>query len=192
MEVRPARPEDLESYTALGREAQSWLRSRGLGQYVPAAHDEYAVTIRARLAAGILYAVADDGATVGYFSLDASPSPWWPVDGARALYLAGMVVDQRARGRGVGSFIIQWCLAQAARRGCQFVRLDCHADNGWLRGYYERHGFVLQGLVPQHPGYEGCLYQFALAASQLRHHHGVGIELDGPRAQVSVHADDAV
>ena len=59
------------------------------------------------------------------------------------MYLAGMVVAPSARGRGVGGFIIEWCLFEARRRGCQWVRLDCHAGNPWLCAYYEAQGFVL-------------------------------------------------
>jgi ribosomal protein S18 acetylase RimI-like enzyme len=75
-----------------------------------------------------------------------------------------MAVSPQARGRGIGGHIIRWCAAEARRRGCRFVRLDCHAGNPWLCRYYEAHGFVLRGRVEQHPGYDGCLYQLATAA----------------------------
>ena len=57
MEFRRAVIEDVDTYVDLGRAAQAWLRSRGLEQYVPAAHDEYADAILARVEAGTLYAV---------------------------------------------------------------------------------------------------------------------------------------
>jgi GNAT superfamily N-acetyltransferase len=75
-----------------------------------------------------------------------------------------MVVGQQARGQGVGGNIIRWSAAEARRRGCTLVRLDCHAGNPWLCRYYEAHGFVLRGRIEQHPGYEGCLYQLATVA----------------------------
>jgi GNAT superfamily N-acetyltransferase len=180
MEVRPAGSEDVATYAALGRAAQAWLRARGLGQYVPAAHDEYAAAIRSRVESGTLYVVRDGGEVLGFFSLDASPSPWWPADGAPALYLAGMVVAGSARGRGVGSRIIEWCAAEAARRGRQYVRLDCHAGNPWLCRYYEAHGFELRGRVEQHPGYDGCLYQRGVAPPASAPATGVGHERAGP------------
>jgi GNAT superfamily N-acetyltransferase len=163
MEVRLARPKDIATYAELGRVAQAWLQARGLGQYVPAAHDEYAAAIRARVAAGTLYAVEDRGAAVAFFSLDPTPSPWWPPDGEPALYLAGMVVAEEARGRNIGGFIIRWCTGEASRRGYRCVRLDCHAGNPWLCRYYEGHGFALRGRVEQHPGYDGCLYQLGVS-----------------------------
>jgi GNAT superfamily N-acetyltransferase len=163
LEIRLARLEDVGTYAKLGREAQAWIHSQGLEQYVPAAHDEYADAILARAEAGTLYAVSDGGADVAFFGLDPAPSPWWPTDDESSLYLAGMVVSRRARGRGVGGHIIRWCAAEARRRGCRVVRLDCHAGNPWLCRYYEAHGFVLRGRIEQHPGYFGCLYQLTIA-----------------------------
>jgi GNAT superfamily N-acetyltransferase len=159
VEVCTAGVEEVATYAAFGRAAQAWLRSRGLGQYVPAAHQEYADAIRARAEAGTLYAVRAGGTSVGFFSLESVPSPWWPADGEAALYLAGMIVSPAARGLGVGDHVIQWCVTEAGRRGCRFVRLDCHAGNPWLCGYYEAREFLLQGQIEQHPGYVGCLYQ---------------------------------
>src|SRR5262245_13210931 len=129
MEVRLARRVDLDTYTALARVAQVWLESRGLGQYVPAAHDEYNAEIYSRIESGTLYAVWIDNAAVAFFSADSSSSKWWPEQGVSALYLGGMVVAMGARGRRVGEHVVEWCVAQARRLGCQFVRLECHADN---------------------------------------------------------------
>lgn len=164
-EILPAGLDDVASYSTLARAAQAWLRSRGLTQYVPAAHDEYDAAIRSRAESGTLFAVRDSGDAIGFFSLEVSPSLWWPADGCPALYLAGMVVARSARGRGIGSFIIEWCAAEAARLGRKCVRLDCHAGNAWLCRYYEAHGFQLRGQVEQHPGYYGCLYQREVASA---------------------------
>jgi GNAT superfamily N-acetyltransferase len=163
MQVRLARLDDLGTYVLLARDAQAWLESRGLRQYVPAAHDEHADTIRLRIESGTLYAVCTDGTAMAFFNLDPSASPWWPEDGSSALYLAGMVVAMGARRRGIGDFVIQWCVDQAERLGRQLVRLDCHADNQRLCSYYESHGFTCQGRVEQYPGYYGCLYQRAVS-----------------------------
>jgi hypothetical protein len=84
MEVQRAAVEDVSTYTAMARVAQAWLRARGLGQYVPAAHDEYASAIRLRAESGTLYAARDGDTSVGFFSLDPAPSPWWPADDERA------------------------------------------------------------------------------------------------------------
>ena len=163
MEVRPACSEDIDTYTAFARLAQEWLRSRGFGQYIPAAHDEYAACVRQWIVAGTLHAVTEAGAAIGFFNLDCSPSKWWPADDRPAMYLAGMVLAESSRGRKIGHEIIRWCVTEAQRRGWRFLRLDCHADNPWLRTYYERQGFILRRLVDQHPGYRGCIYELPVA-----------------------------
>jgi GNAT superfamily N-acetyltransferase len=175
MEVQPAQARDIPIYTALARAAQAWLRSRGLAQFVPAAHDGYAEALRVRVEAGSLHLVRDGAVTLGFFDVDRSPSTWWPADNESALYLAGMVVGEVARGRGVGDFILEWSVAEAVRLGCCYVRLDCHADNTWLCRYYEARKFECQGRVEQHPGYYGCLYQRRVVGpptGRERHYHG--------------------
>jgi GNAT superfamily N-acetyltransferase len=162
MQVVPASFEDIPTYVAFARTAQEWLQARGLRQYVPAAHDEYAACVRSKVEARTLFVVRDRGESIAFFSLEPSPSPWWPPDETAALYLAGMVAAPAARGRGIGSYIVNWCAAQAAHAGRSYVRLDCHADNPRLRRYYEHHGFKLQGILEQHPGYNGCLYELRL------------------------------
>jgi GNAT superfamily N-acetyltransferase len=122
-----------------------------------AAHDEYATAIRSQVKSLTLFAVQDADRVIAFFSLEASPSSWWPTDKIPALYLAGMVVDRSARRRGIGSFILGWSVKEAARLGFPCVRLDCHADNLWLRRYYEDRGFTLRGQVEQHAGYYGCM-----------------------------------
>jgi GNAT superfamily N-acetyltransferase len=159
MRIRLANSKDVATYTALAHAAQAWLRSRGLNQYVPAAHDEYTAAIRSRVESGTLFAVQHADQAIAFFSLEASPSQWWPADKISAVYLAGIVVARSARGRGIGGVIVEWSLREAARLGFQCVRLDCHADNLWLRRYYEDHGFTLRDQVEQHPGYYGCMYQ---------------------------------
>lgn len=161
IEIRRATAVELDTYVAFARAAQQSLRQRGLGQYVPAAHAEYAGAIRARIASETLFTAHEGGVPLAFFILDATPSPWWPADGASATYLSGMVVGEHARGRGVGRRIIEWCVEETRRRRRRCVRLDCHADNRWLCRYYERQGFVARGLIEQHPGYHGCLYELA-------------------------------
>jgi GNAT superfamily N-acetyltransferase len=161
--VRKAKLADIAAYVSFAQSAQAGLRARGFGQYVPAAHEQYAPSIQSQVEAGTLYAVGCRQSPLAFFTLDASPSQWWPVDAAPALYLAGMVVSGRARGQSVGSRIVMWSVEEARKQRRDYLRLDCHVENTWLRAYYEAHGFSLQRIVEQHPGYFGCLYELAVA-----------------------------
>ena len=185
--VRRAVPDELPAYLAFSRAAQQRLRQRGLAQYLPAAHDEFAGDMRQRVACGSLLSAWSGGQLVGFFNWDTVRPAMWPatpsvtpsatpsvtppvtppVTGGNAseqpfaYYLAGMVVAPSARGRQVGPRILRWCLEDARRRHAAVVRLDCHAENAWLRGFYEVHGFRTRGVVETYPGYRVCLFEQA-------------------------------
>jgi RimJ/RimL family protein N-acetyltransferase len=159
MRIEPARTDDIADYVAIAAAAESMLRARGLAQWVPAAHAAYRNTIVAQQADGSLFAVYDGSAPIAFCVVTLAKSPWWPPDDVAALYLSGIVVSRSARGRAVGHTIVAWAIARAESLGLGAVRLDCHSGSTWLRRYYEDLGFVLRGLVEQHPGYDGCLYE---------------------------------
>lgn len=183
--VRVAHLEDLELYLAYSRAAQQRIRERGLAQYVPAAHEPYREAMRRRIEQGTLFAADGQSELAGehapmtandspaaFFNLERSRSSWWNEDGVPAAYLAGMVVAPTWSGRGVGRWVVAWCLTTAADWDCAALRLDCHAGNAWLRGYYESLGFQLRGYVAMQPGYDGCLYERVIvprATSKLDH-----------------------
>jgi GNAT superfamily N-acetyltransferase len=160
MRIEPAQADEMVDYVAFAEAAQSMLRARGLAQWVPAAHSEYRSTIEAQQAGGSLFGVYDGSTPVAFFVATTARSSWWPPDDVAALYLSGIVVGRAARGRGVGRAIVAWAIARAEALDVSAVRLDCHRGSHWLCRYYEGLGFVLRGYVEQHPGYEGCLYEF--------------------------------
>lgn len=47
---------------------------------------------------------------------------------------------------GLGSRILSWVADRARAEGCEFVRLDCVADNAALVRYYLTQGFVPRGM----------------------------------------------
>jgi len=63
------------------------------------------------------------------------------VDNARFL-MDGLCVDQAARGRGVGTALLEAIAIEARRRGYGAVRLDVIDTNPRARALYERQGFV--------------------------------------------------
>jgi len=46
------------------------------------------------------------------------------------------------RGTGLGSAMIRWCIAEAARRGCGMIQLTSNASRTEARRFYERLGFT--------------------------------------------------
>ena len=155
--VARATAQDHATYVRFGEAAQALLERLGFTQYVPAAHAEYTESIAARIEAGNLYAVRSQGEPLAFFAYEQR-SEWWPSDeGAR--YVAGIVVGPAGRHRGVGPFIVAWAGEQTRAAGARVLRLDCHAENHWLRRYYEALGFQLREVIDQIEGYRGCLYE---------------------------------
>ena len=56
-------------------------------------------------------------------------------------YLAGVAVDEKFRGQGVGSLILNKGIDMARQKGCKRVVLDVALDNPGAKRLYERTGF---------------------------------------------------
>ncbi|WP_245924940.1 GNAT family N-acetyltransferase [Aliiruegeria haliotis] len=63
----------------------------------------------------------------------------------------GIFVASDARGRGVGTTLIEAIMQEAARQGMQTVRLDVIDRNPRARALYERLGFIPTGKVRTRP-----------------------------------------
>lgn len=63
-------------------------------------------------------------------------------EGAGWLVMDGLAVDERARGRGIGTALLHAIAAEAKRLGKAEVRLSVIDTNGRARALYERVGFA--------------------------------------------------
>ncbi len=89
-----------------------------------------------------VYVVEQDGMLVGTFSLDWDDEAYWGHQEPTAGYVHGLSVRKGFGGRGLGSFVIDWCANQVSVLNRRFVRLGCDVRNTKLCGYYESLGFV--------------------------------------------------
>ena len=67
----------------------------------------------------------------------------------RWMFISKLWVDERFRGRRLGSALIDAAEAEARTRGCIGVHLDTFEFQA--RGFYERHGFELFGTLEGFP-----------------------------------------
>ncbi|WP_432155765.1 N-acetyltransferase family protein [Streptomyces sp. bgisy153] len=86
------------------------------------------------------------GRPVGYLRLGA-PTPL--AANAHVLQIQGLVVDDDARGRGVGRALIRAALAEARRRGARRLTLRVLGHNTPARRLYESEGFAVEGVLPE-------------------------------------------
>jgi len=157
--VETAGQPDIPRYVELAQEAQAFLRSKGLAQWVPAAHSGFLPNLIAKVEKGALRKVSRGANAIAFFDFTFEPSEWWLGREASAGYISGIVVARANRGSRVGSFILEWAEARVREQGACYLRLDCHAGNDWLCQYYRSKGFAEVARMEQYPGYFGALYQ---------------------------------
>ena len=65
------------------------------------------------------------------------------------LYIENFVVPPALRGQGIGARLLAMAEAEARARGCVGARLDTYSFQA--RPFYERHGYVVAGAIPDCP-----------------------------------------
>jgi len=85
----------------------------------------------------VLFAARSDGEIVGLLTLAVFRIPT-----ALRAWIEDVVVDERARGKGVGGALNQAALAEAKRRGAKTVDLTSRPSREAANRLYERIGFV--------------------------------------------------
>ncbi|MFI6815943.1 GNAT family N-acetyltransferase [Nonomuraea sp. NPDC050328] len=90
---------------------------------------------------------------------DRSPAPG-------QLVMDGLAVHAEARGRGIGSLLIEEVAALAAEQGCREIRLDVIDTNPRARALYERRGFT--AVRTEHTPYLRRLLGFGAVTTMRR------------------------
>ena len=134
--LRPARPEDAPSVTALVRAAYArWVPRLGR-EPAPMTEDDAAL-----IAAGAVTLLEDAGALLGVLVLIPEPD---------ALLIENVAIAPDAQGRGLGGLL----LAEAERVGREIgrcrVRLYTNAAMTENIGFYARRGFVETRRATEH------------------------------------------
>lgn len=106
----------------------------------------------------------DDGEVLGYVRLqDKYPFP----EGAGVLSINGLAVANQARGRGIGSILMDAVTDEATRRGARKITLHVHGTNTVARRLYERHGYSVEGTHPREFLIEGQYVDSLVLAKYL-------------------------
>lgn len=158
---------DVPEVQALVAEARQWLADRLIDQWQDPLPDR---VIEADVHCGRLFVIRETGGLAGMLSITHSDVETWGPDTTRALYVHRLAVAQRHRGAQLGRTLLRWARTYALEHDCEWLRLDCAADNPGLRRYYERAGFahVRDEVVPSPDGrrsFRVSLYQCAVERS---------------------------
>jgi ribosomal protein S18 acetylase RimI-like enzyme len=130
--IRPLAAEDLDGVPALaaGSDGPRWTRSDYEGILLAPPSDP--------LQRCGLVALSD-----GYLSGFAVTS-WLRQESSAEL--EGVFVDRAHRRQGIGSALVQACMAWAANTGATTIRLEVRASNTAALALYQRYGFSTTGL----------------------------------------------
>ena len=110
---------------------------------------------------GQLYALWTECGALAAGAVVLEEDPRWTGYGGKALYVHNLAASLHFSG--AGTELLRRCLALAAERGQDYLRLDCARDNPVLHDYYERFGFRFVAPV-EDQGYLGDLLQYPLGS----------------------------
>ena len=90
---------------------------------------------------------ATDGRkAIGNVILDQSDTQNWSDAGDNALYIHQLMAHPE-EGRGLGRYLLGFAAGQALGAKRRWLRLDCREASRGLKAYYERLGFIPQGVI---------------------------------------------
>ena len=132
----------MAAVAALLDEATAWVGERGYEQWpLPFPREQLAAAIER----GEVYVAELDGEPVATVTLLWDDPQYWGDRPPDAAYVHKLAVRRACAGQRIGSAIVEWADATAARAGRGFLRLDCLRENPGIRAYYERLGFEHRG-----------------------------------------------
>jgi GNAT superfamily N-acetyltransferase len=136
LQIRQATAEDVETVSAILREAAQWQEQAGMPlwreEHIGVAH------ILDDVRAGIFVLAEYQGESVGTMKFQLEDPLFWP--GAledEAAYVHRLAVRRRYAGMGVSIALLRWAVERTRALGRPYLRLDCAAARARLRAIYE-------------------------------------------------------
>ena len=165
-----ATSDHLPVVTGLLAEAVEWLGTRGVDQW-PSPYPEHIV--RESIDRGDTYLASLDGEPVATLAIYWDDPRFWGARPPDAGYLHRLVVSRRAACQGLGARLVDWAGEHVTALDRQYLRLDCGAENGSIRAYYERLNFqhirdvevVIAGAGSTEGPWRASLYERAVGVS---------------------------
>jgi GNAT superfamily N-acetyltransferase len=142
VQIRRARPGEIEVVLAVLADAAAWLRARGVEQWPERFAADWVLPA---IGAGETWLAELDGQIVGTLVVQWGDPLFWAGYPSDAGYLHRLAV--RRHGDGLGGRLLRWAERHAAGAGKVHLRLDCVASNESLRANYERAAYEHVGDV---------------------------------------------
>ena len=148
LRIVPAQADDLDRYIELLEEVAEWLSQRGVEQWRPGSFRQSAPFYADSIRQGEVQLAFSGDELVGTLRLLLHEPIVWPdIAADDAVYVYSLAVRRQWANQQVGRRLLQWAGRRASELGRSYVRLDCMADNTFLRRYYTQAGFQDRGEV---------------------------------------------
>jgi GNAT superfamily N-acetyltransferase len=159
LRIISAQSDDLGRYIDLLEEVAEWLAQRGINQWRPGSFRVSASYYAESIAQGEVKLAFSGEALIGTLRLLLREPIVWPeIAEDDAVYVYNLAVRREWASQQLGGRLLEWAGHQTLALGRRCVRLDCMADNAFLRTYYTRAGFVDRGQIDaQFPAPVGTL-----------------------------------
>jgi GNAT superfamily N-acetyltransferase len=146
--IRQATSADTDAIAETLAEAARWVEELdGTIMWVEGELEQERV--RAEAGAAMFVVGEVDGRVAGAMRFQLEDRLFWPdLDAADSAFVHRLAVRREFAGRGVSTALLAWAVDRAHALGKRFLRLDCDAERGRLRGFYERFGFRLHSYRP--------------------------------------------
>lgn len=148
LSIVPARAGDLDRYLDLLEGVADWLEARGIRQWPRGNFRRSSAFYAQSVERGDVHLAFAGGELAGALRLLLREPIVWPeVVDDDGVYVYNLAVRREWAGTGLGSRMLEWAGDRAASLGRRCVRLDCMADNAFLKAYYRQAGFEERGEI---------------------------------------------
>lgn len=138
MRIRPARAEDTPHVVRLMKQLEAFIH----GQVGPGVEGRFKYILT--LTNFNVCVAEEDGQVIGLITASLRPTLWHP--GPVAL-IDALIVDETARGRGVGKALIDTIVNWARKHGASEIEVSTEVDNEAAQAFYVRHGFRHESVL---------------------------------------------
>jgi GNAT superfamily N-acetyltransferase len=145
-----ATPNQTDEYIDFLESVALWLHARGIQQWTPGKFWMSKAYYAESIAKGETWLAYVHDALVGTIRVLTHEPIVWPEITESAedgVYVYNLAVKRDWAGRNVGQALLAWANYYALANGRAFVRLDCMANNSFLKHYYACSGFDSCGEV---------------------------------------------
>ena len=140
IEIRQARPDEVEIVAGILGEAARWLTDSGMTMWRD--NELIPERIAEDVKAGLFFLACCDGTPAGTVKFQLEDRQFWPdVPEGESAFIHRLAVKREYSGMGVSTGIFKWSVERARGLGKLWLRLDCEAARPRLRAVYERFGF---------------------------------------------------